>query len=479
VRSKNDPHYFNSVVLKRSKYWGSKHSPQPGYGGQIEWCEAITKYHTLAIETGNAVGKDYWIAGIICWWLWTRPGSMVFVTGPGQTAIGSVTWKELRKAAEKCPLYRLGKLVAKISQGIKVSPAVFEISPGHHALGFSTTTVERASGHHAGQILVIVEEASGVDELGWEAIDGLAPTKIVAIGNPLQADGGFAKLCDQGDADARDGIPPHKAVKHFNVPSTASPHAIMESSPVGLASRSWLEQMARKWGVNSLWYKAHVAAIRPKVSSQILIPPEHLFFAYKEKRPVLPPHHPIHATRRLAVDLSEGVGRDSSCVIVRDNLGVLECVYGATLGLSEAADLMFKMGNNWKIPPERMSYDCLGIGKKLPNHLAKYNLQGVRPYAGSGSPRDKSFTNLRSEAAWRLKCRLDPEHVPNMARPHEIQEPFSFCSGAYQEKLAAQLKPLTYELHGQHTKLLNKEDWLEILGFSPDIADALIQSFAY
>jgi hypothetical protein len=39
-----------------------------------------------------------------------------------------------------------------------------EVSPRWHALGYSTTSVERASGQHAKDLLVIIEEASGVED---------------------------------------------------------------------------------------------------------------------------------------------------------------------------------------------------------------------------------------------------------------------------------------------------------------------------
>ena len=472
----DDPDLFNTAVLQRPNYWASWESPEPQYPGQVEWCEALVEYHTLAIETGNMLGKDYFVAGIVPWWLYTRPNSLVIVTGPGQTAIGSVTWKEIRRAAESSPLCPY-PLAARISEGIKASPSYFEIAPGHHALGFSTTTVERASGQHAGDMLVIVEEASGVEDHAWESIDSYGATKIVAIGNPLRAEGGFARLCDQGDEDYRNGVPSHKAIRHLNVPSTASPHALLEQSPVGLASANWLEQMVRKWGADSLWVQTHIRAKRPAVSAAILIPVEWLDYAFKQHRKPVGPDHPIHKTRRLACDLGEGVGRDSSCVLVRDDWGVLDCRYGSQLGLPEAASLMAQMGKDWSIPGERMTFDKLGIGRKMPNHLAKYGLGDAKPYSGSGSPRDPQFSNLRSECAWRLHQRLDPVHVPDIRSPFTRHQPFTFCAGLYQDKLRTQIKPLTYFLSGTKTAILAKDDWTDVLGASPDIADTLIQSF--
>ena len=47
------------------------------------------------------IGKDYWIGRLVWWWLLTRPGSLVMVTGPSQTSLGSITWKEVRQATPR------------------------------------------------------------------------------------------------------------------------------------------------------------------------------------------------------------------------------------------------------------------------------------------------------------------------------------------------------------------------------------------
>ena len=110
-------------------------------------------------------------------------------------------------------------------------------------------------------------------------------------------------------------------------------------------------------------------------------------------------------------------------------------------------------------------------------------------YAGEGRPQDpSSFVNLRTEAGWKLRNRLDATHLvyeptPVSARgpagwpPRSMpQRPFYFCSGPYYIRLVDELHPLTYGLVGKLTKLLPKEEWATILGHSPDVADALIQS---
>jgi hypothetical protein len=229
-RAVNDPDYFNSRFLRRRPYWSK----------QKEMCAAVVRYRAVAIESGNAVGKGYWVAGIILWWLYTRLDARVIATGPSQTVLNTVTWEEVRRALDHAPLLR----GMKVSKGIKTSPqtVIFGTS---RALGYSTTNVERASGQHARHLLAVVEEASGVETPAWEAIAGLRPSKIVAIGNPLRADGGFADMVRDAEQDRLKGIPDHDATFVMNIPSTESPHAHLRESPFGMADRTWLDSVAR------------------------------------------------------------------------------------------------------------------------------------------------------------------------------------------------------------------------------------------
>ena len=198
-------------------------------------------HRIVAVETGNMLGKGFLIGGLVPWFLWTRKHSLVYICGAGQTQIGSVLFKEIRRAVQNCPFWKAGLLPMTISPGIKSSPATATIRPGWGALGFSTSTIERASGHHARHMLVIVDEASGVPDESWQAIDSLGFSKMLVAGNPIRSDGKFATLCDQGDRDALEQRPPHLACRHFNVPSTASPHADLDRSPWGMADKTWLE----------------------------------------------------------------------------------------------------------------------------------------------------------------------------------------------------------------------------------------------
>ena len=176
--------------------------------------------------------------------------------------------------------------------------------------------------------------------------------------------------------------------------------------------------------------------------------------------------------------------------MVLDDWGVLEVVLSNDAGLPEAAATIHRLVTGWNVPHDRITFDKLGIGRNFPNHLARWGITTAIPYAGEGRPRDpNTHVNLRTEAGWKLRNRLDATHpvyqppTPGSAPgpagmpPRAMQpRPFYFCPGPYYVRLVEELRPLTYGLVGRKTKLMPKDQWATILGHSPDVADALIQS---
>jgi hypothetical protein len=462
-RCHDDPDLFNSVILGRAAYCDY----------QRQWCRDLVEYRCLSIETGNQTGKDYWIGGIVPWWLWTRKDSLVVVSGPGQSILGSVTWKEIRRAIDRAPIAMGGH----VSSGIKTSPHTVTLGAGWQALGYSTTNVERASGQHAGQLLVVAEEASGVEPETWDAIESLGYRKLVAIGNPLRAEGGFVDLCNQAASDAVRGVPRREATCYRNLPSTSSPHATWDKSPVGLADRTWLDACERKYGRDSLWYRAHVLAIRPTLLSEQLIPPEDADRCISDEThrivAKVRAETPARAGRkRIGCDVGEGVGNARTVVFVRDDLGVLECHASRFTGPGDAAEVVVRLALKHGVIEADVSYDGAGqTGKRMGNALSRRGFGKAKAYFGSSSG-GRRCTNLRTACALALARRLDPGH--HASAPYV---PFAIAASSDWEAIREELLALRYHLHGDESALELKEDLMERLGRSPDFADAICQTF--
>ncbi len=456
------------MILRRRLPDGTYSRGRPWWR-QSEICDSVVKYRDTAVYTGNMLGKDWILGTLVPWWLWTKRDAMVIVTGPSQRQLGSITWKEIKQAIKGARF----PLRCKISQGIQTSPLTITRPNGKIALGYSTTSVERAAGHHGPNILVIVEEASGVEDETWDAVNSWGYRRLLAIGNPTRCDGRFIALIRQADADLRDGIPPELAVNAIQIASTESPHAKLDKSPWGMADATWLETQYRRYGRDSLWVRSHIDAIIPEVSSEALIPEPWLDACLLARRP------PEPRNPREAIDLGEGVGRDCSVVLIRDDFGILEIWISNTHSLGSAADMAAKLAAKWKVPHHRISYDALGIGGEFPHHLYRHGIRGAIGYGGEGSPRDPGrFTNIRSEAAWSVRNRLNPDHAPDWRHdPHARQPLFNIPNRDWWPRLREELKALDYSQAGNKIQLILKKDHTARLGHSPDIADALIQSF--
>ena len=189
---RDDPARFQEEVLGR-RLWAK----------QVEVCRAIARSPITVVPAGRAVGKSFLLAGTVLWWLYTRPGSLVITTGPDHRQVVSVLWKEIRRALRP----RKG-LVGPDGRGLVLghdhltagynSPQRLVVKMGTDwgALGFAAQYEEGFSGQHAGDLLVIVDEASGVAAPIWSAIHGLAASRLVVAGNPIRYDCHFRELHD-------------------------------------------------------------------------------------------------------------------------------------------------------------------------------------------------------------------------------------------------------------------------------------------
>jgi hypothetical protein len=324
-------------------------------------------------------------------------------------------------------------------------------------------------------MLVIVDEASGVADESWQAIDSLGFSKMLVAGNPIRSDGKFATLCDQGDRDALEQRPPHLACRHFNVPSTASPHADLDRSPWGMADKTWLESVAREPGKNSPWYRSHVQAIRPKLSHETLIQPQWLDLA-------LGPETAAAASRLrggaptgtvvLGCDVGEGVGKAQSVIVVRDEVGVLEIFASQFESKIQTADMICGLAHKYRVPVEGIVFDGSGnTGRDIMKALERRYPFGLIPYFGS-KPGGKFYVNARTACAAALARRLDPQTDRGVTR-----KPFHIPNGPHVQALFKELGELRYRLKAEKSELETKQDLMLRLGRSPDFADAMCMTF--
>ena len=480
-RLRDKPAEFQRVILGR-RLWSK----------QIAVCESIARNPITVVPAGRAVGKSYLLAGIVPWWLYTRPNSLVITTGPDHRQVVSVLWKEIRRAMAKA---RVPLGYDHLSSGYS-SPQRLTVIGGTDwgALGFAADQPEGFSGQHAGELLVIVDEASGIKDPIWSAIHGLASTRLVITGNPIKYDCHFRELHDLA-------VKGSATIATVPISSLESPDAGNEFSPVGMASKSFLSQMREIHGEESPWWRSNILGQFPGQESVRFIPTAWIDGCTpRDWRPTprvinpdsfWPPGPPRDSLNDLwhdspmgpavmGVDIGGGVGADRSAVIVRNRRQVLAIFASEWHGVLDDSrhrlePVVVELARKWEVAPDRIVYDKAGLGRSFGSYLANHGLDGAVGYFGAGKG-GKLYVNRRTANAFAIKRRLDPQrenHIP------------LYCGGlpewpALRQELSELRAPLMEIEEGAvKQKIEDKEDMQARLHRSPDLLDALLMTFTF
>jgi hypothetical protein len=212
------------------------------------------------VPAGHGTGKSYIAARIALWWLYRKPDTKVVTTAPTKRQVQEVLWGEIHKAmaASKTPLpgeHTLTEIKVApgwIAIGISTKPGVGDIS---------ATTFQ---GLHAANVLVIYDEATGVDPLIRQGGDSIAlrPTdRQLAIGNPTDPSSWFKAACDTWDSVIRMSCENHPNVLHNNP----------EIVP-GAVTREWIKDRLEEYGSRDApLFQCKALGLFPTQSSDALI----------------------------------------------------------------------------------------------------------------------------------------------------------------------------------------------------------------
>lgn len=154
---------------------------------QQEIVKSVFQHRETAAKTCNAVGKTYIAAAVAHAFLDLLPGSIVVTTAPTWRQVKDVLWRYFGTMHKS----------ARYSLGGKLQQTGLEYDTDWYAVGLSTKYPENFFGYHADHILVIVDEAGGVEDPIFKGVKAITPNvnaRVLYIGNPTNPDGYFAQL---------------------------------------------------------------------------------------------------------------------------------------------------------------------------------------------------------------------------------------------------------------------------------------------
>lgn len=156
---------------------------------QVEIIRAVFKYSIVAVKTANSIGKTYIAARIALTYLMLYKNSIVVTTAPTFKQVRDALWREIRTAASNAEHVTGIKLTDE-----EVSQTGLSLDTKWYAIGISTSTPDNMRGYHADRLLVVIDEAGGVDDIIFEGVRSITTNvnnKIFMIGNPTRPDGEF------------------------------------------------------------------------------------------------------------------------------------------------------------------------------------------------------------------------------------------------------------------------------------------------
>lgn len=386
-RYQADPEAFAREVL--GSVWWER---------QREVARELAAGRRVAVKSANGVGKTYLAADLVLWFLYTWKPSIVLTTAPTWRQVRQVLWEEIGRRVRHARIALPGRLMA----------VRLRLGEGWFAVGLATTDAVRFQGYHAENLLIVLDEASGVPDAIWEAAEGVAVganNRMLAIGNPLRASGRFYEVFQREAGWRTLSI---SALEHPNVrgDGPAIPGAVTLDA-VDDRVRDWTEPAEEEDAETLVWrgarrrpnnvFRARVLGQFPDSDEDALIPLRWVEAAMARSLPAEGP-------ARMAVDVAR-FGADRTVIGVRRGarLTRMECVRGKDV--MEVAGLAARVA--LEEGAESIAVDAIGIGAGVADRLTELGLAGVDAVNVSMPAHStERYANRRAELYWELRERF-------------------------------------------------------------------------
>ena len=407
---------------------------------QEEALNALRDHRRVAVKAGNGVGKGFTAAVAVLWFICSHNPAIVLTTAPTGRQVRHVLWREIR---------RLHGHSAELLGGRMFSTR-FEVAHDRFALGLSTDEADQFQGFHCPNMLVVVDEAEGVAEPIYDAIEAVMTTgncKLLLIGNPTSDSGTFRRAFHED----------RRMFHNITISALESPNVEQQEVVIpGLTTGEWVAERGTMWGEGSPMYQARVLGQFCDHPQDSLIPLSKIEQAISLHAKSLPEEE---ATTVLAVDVAR-FGPDQSVLLLANSNRVLDIKTYQGLDTMELTGRIVDAHRRWG--PERIVVDEIGIGAGVVDRLKELNLPVSGINVGRPARQRGQFVNLRAEGYWGLYELFNQEAL---AIPNDAE-------------LAGQLSSLRHRYNSRGQFLIEPKEEARARGLpSPDKADALMLAF--
>ena len=431
-RHREDPVYFARKVL----------GVEP-WSKQVEVLTAVAANERVAVKSGNGLGKGFSAAVAILWFMSCHEHAVALSTAPTFRQVRHILWKEVHRR------YRN----AKFDLGGKLLDTRLEMpEKDSFAMGLSADSPDEFQGFHSANMLIVVDEAEGVAEPIYEAIEALMTSencRLLLIGNPTTVTGSFRRAFHED----------RELYHTLTISAYDSPNVAAGAKTVpGLVTARWVEQRRKIWGEDNPIFQARVLGEFPEQSEDTLIPLSAIEGAAKVSGGAVEQDDAPQPTV-VAVDVAR-FGSDRSVILVRRGGQVKPVRTFRGLDTMKLTGLVVDAIK--EADPEDVVVDEVGIGAGVVDRLKElgYRVDGINVGRSAHDP--SRFANLRAEGYWNLR---------QLITTGEVFLPSD-------KELMGELAALKYSFNSVGQLLVESKDDMRKRGVrSPDKADALMLAF--
>ncbi len=393
----------------------------------------------ISIRSGHGIGKTAACSVIALHFLLFRPGSTkIIITSPSSAQLYDGMWSELQLWMTKLPSFLRDQLEIKGKRIVDVN------APEFRFISLRTSRIENPEalqGVHADNVLLLIDEASGVPEAVYEAGAGTLSTVgsiAVLIGNPTRTTGYFYRT--------------HNLLKdHWKTYRVAS-----DESP--RVSQAFIDDIIRTYGENSAQYKIRVLGEFADQDVDVIIP-----------RTLAEPAlgRDTFADGQTVWGLDPGRGGDPTGFVARTGYVITDVDQYHLTDLMQVVNIVHE---KWKVAdpmPDAIYVDSIGLGAGVADRLRELGLPIIDVNVAEAPALGMSYPKLRDELWFESRAWF------------ETLKP-SIPKTDYGKELVEELVSPLMEIDQKgRNKAESKLDMKRRGVASPNMADALNLTFAY
>jgi phage terminase large subunit len=415
-----------------------KANPEPW---QTNVLKAIADGHKrIAIRAGHGVGKTALESWVLLWFLLFKRPCKIPVTANSQDQLRDVLWSEISNWWRKLPDF--------LRDHIEVSTerVVIKSDPENAFAVARTARPERPEalqGFHSDNLLFLIEEASGIEDVIFEVAGGALSghnSFVLMCGNPTRTSGYFHRAFHSN----------RKNWTCFHVPCSASSRV----------SPAYAQEIADQYGEHSNVYRVRVMGEFPMEEDDAVIPLG--LIEASIGRDV----GPSDAGIVWGLDVAR-FGDDSTALCKRrGNMMLEEIKEWRKLDLMQTSG---KIVNEWMLTPTELrpasiNVDVIGLGAGVVDRLRELGLPARGVNVGEASATDAArYMRLRDELWFKTRDWFDTRavRIPN------------------DDALISELVAPKYKIESSGKLKVESKDDMKKRGVkSPNRADALCLTFA-